>query len=388
MNGQRLSLHPMSARARFASDNYAGAQPEVLDGDRRGQQRPRASPTATTPWTAPRRRALPRAVRRRGAARSRSSTAPARTSSALQRGHATVGGGRSAPRPRTSTSTSAARPSGSAGFKLLTVADARRQAHARRSSRPRLVRFGDEHAVQPRVVSITQSTELGTLYTPDEIARARRAGARARDAPARRRRAARQRGRGARRAAARDHDRRRRRRRCRSAARRRAAAAARRSCSCAADLGDGVALPAQAVDAARVEDALPRRRSSTRCSTDDLWRAHRRARQRDGAAAGRRGRRHRRRRDHPARCRRTACSRSLPPGATEELQRDWRFYIWDETHGRGALDVLAGTRRAEDVDAFAAAGRTRSPPDGLPAVAGLAAQLDVGLCWPRRGSRG
>jgi threonine aldolase len=33
---------------------------------------------------------------------------------------------------------------------------------------PRLVRFGDEHAVQPRVVSITQSTELGTLYTLDE----------------------------------------------------------------------------------------------------------------------------------------------------------------------------------------------------------------------------
>jgi threonine aldolase len=35
---------------------------------------------------------------------------------------------------------------------------------------PRLVRFGDEHAVQPKVVSITQSTELGTLYTPEEIA--------------------------------------------------------------------------------------------------------------------------------------------------------------------------------------------------------------------------
>lgn len=34
---------------------------------------------------------------------------------------------------------------------------------------PRLVRFGDEHAVQPRVVSITQSTELGTLYTVDEV---------------------------------------------------------------------------------------------------------------------------------------------------------------------------------------------------------------------------
>lgn len=33
----------------------------------------------------------------------------------------------------------------------------------------RLVRFGDEHAVQPKVVSITQTTELGTLYTIDEI---------------------------------------------------------------------------------------------------------------------------------------------------------------------------------------------------------------------------
>ncbi|WP_029287210.1 low specificity L-threonine aldolase [Cellulomonas sp. HZM] len=30
--------------------------------------------------------------------------------------------------------------------------------------------FGDEHRAQPGVVSITQSTELGTLYTPDEIA--------------------------------------------------------------------------------------------------------------------------------------------------------------------------------------------------------------------------
>ncbi|HEY5156069.1 MAG TPA: aminotransferase class V-fold PLP-dependent enzyme [Acidimicrobiales bacterium] len=30
--------------------------------------------------------------------------------------------------------------------------------------------LGDEHHVQPRVVSITQSTEMGTLYQPDEIA--------------------------------------------------------------------------------------------------------------------------------------------------------------------------------------------------------------------------
>jgi len=30
--------------------------------------------------------------------------------------------------------------------------------------------FGDEHRAQPLVVSITQSTEVGTVYTPDEVA--------------------------------------------------------------------------------------------------------------------------------------------------------------------------------------------------------------------------
>ena len=34
--------------------------------------------------------------------------------------------------------------------------------------------FGSEHHVQPAVVSITQSTELGTVYTPDEVAALRR----------------------------------------------------------------------------------------------------------------------------------------------------------------------------------------------------------------------
>ena len=33
----------------------------------------------------------------------------------------------------------------------------------------KLTRLGDEHAVQPGVVSVTQSTELGTLYTVDEL---------------------------------------------------------------------------------------------------------------------------------------------------------------------------------------------------------------------------
>jgi threonine aldolase len=33
----------------------------------------------------------------------------------------------------------------------------------------RIARVGDEHAVQPHLVSISQCTELGTLYTPDEM---------------------------------------------------------------------------------------------------------------------------------------------------------------------------------------------------------------------------
>jgi len=33
----------------------------------------------------------------------------------------------------------------------------------------RIARVGDQHASQPRVISISQSTELGTVYTPEEI---------------------------------------------------------------------------------------------------------------------------------------------------------------------------------------------------------------------------
>jgi threonine aldolase len=54
------------------------------------------------------------------------------------------------------------------GLKLLTVPAADGKLTPELVER-RLVRLGDEHAVQPRVVSITQSTELGTLYTPAEL---------------------------------------------------------------------------------------------------------------------------------------------------------------------------------------------------------------------------
>jgi threonine aldolase len=54
------------------------------------------------------------------------------------------------------------------GIKLLTVATPDGKLTPELVM-PKLVRFGDEHAVQPKVISITQSTELGTVYTPDEI---------------------------------------------------------------------------------------------------------------------------------------------------------------------------------------------------------------------------
>src|SRR5438132_11045388 len=54
------------------------------------------------------------------------------------------------------------------GFKVLPLptadgklrpADVRRHLHG----------FGDEHHVQPKVISITQSTEFGTVYSPEEV---------------------------------------------------------------------------------------------------------------------------------------------------------------------------------------------------------------------------
>jgi threonine aldolase len=47
----------------------------------------------------------------------------------------------------------------------------------------------------------------------------------------------------------------------------------------------------------------------------------------------------------------------LPPDATERLQREWSFYVWDE--GTGEVRWMTAWDTApEDVDAFAAAVRT------------------------------
>jgi threonine aldolase len=59
-------------------------------------------------------------------------------------------------------------PEWNAGLKLLPVATPDGKLTPELVA-PRLVRFGDEHAVQPRVLSITQSTEMGTVYALDEV---------------------------------------------------------------------------------------------------------------------------------------------------------------------------------------------------------------------------
>jgi threonine aldolase len=58
-------------------------------------------------------------------------------------------------------------PEAIAGVKLLLASSEHGKVSPAEVERL-ITRVGDEHAVQPRVVSISQSTELGTLYTPEE----------------------------------------------------------------------------------------------------------------------------------------------------------------------------------------------------------------------------
>jgi threonine aldolase len=59
-------------------------------------------------------------------------------------------------------------PEAIAGLKLL-LAEAVDGKLTPETADALIVRIGDEHQVQPRVVSITQSTELGTVYSLDEV---------------------------------------------------------------------------------------------------------------------------------------------------------------------------------------------------------------------------
>ncbi len=61
-------------------------------------------------------------------------------------------------------------PEAFTGCKLLSVSTANGKLTVE-SIAKHMHGFGDPHHVQPKVISITQSTEMGTVYTPDEIKR-------------------------------------------------------------------------------------------------------------------------------------------------------------------------------------------------------------------------
>jgi threonine aldolase len=211
-------------------------------------------------------------------------------------------------------------------------------------------RIGDEHVVQPRVVSITQSTELGTVYSPDAIA-ALADWAHAHDML------------------------------LHVDGSRLANAAAALGCSLAAlttDVGvDALsfggtkngAMGAEAVVLLREElaaDFLYRRKQAMQLGsklryvsaqldallTDDLWRrnaAHANAMARRLAAGVRdlEGVRI----TQPVEA--NVVFAILDPAVTERLQQDWPFYVWDEHTGEVRW-MAAWDTAPEDVDAFAA----------------------------------
>jgi threonine aldolase len=218
---------------------------------------------------------------------------------------------------------------------------------------PRLIRFGDEHAAQPRVVSITQSTELGTVYQPDEVqALADQAhthgmllhvdGARLANA-----------------AAALD---------CSLAAittdvgvdvlsfgaTKNGALGAEAVVLLRADLGDGI----QFMRKQSMQLASKMRFISAQLDVllaDDRWRepaahANAMARRMRDALAGVDGVEF----NQPVEA--NALFAVLPPGVAEELQRDWRFYTWDESTGEVRW-MCSWDTTPEQVDAFAGAVR-------------------------------
>jgi len=236
------------------------------------------------------------------------------------------------------------------GFKLLTVAAPDGKLTPELVER-RIVRIGDEHAVQPGVVSVTQSTELGTLYTPDELraladlahAHAMRLhvdGARLANAaaalgvPLR--------------AITTDAD---------------ADAVSFGGTKAGLMLGEAIVLLGDGL-----EGAMPylRKQSMQLASkmryvaaqfeallTDELWRraaghANAMAARLAAAVEGLDGVRI----TQPVQA--NVVFAGLPPGVAERLQAEWGFYTWDEHTGEVRW-MCAHDTRAEDVDAFAAA---------------------------------
>jgi threonine aldolase len=154
----------VSERTSFASDNYAGALPEVIEAIAAANAG-HAPSYGADDWT------------RRAEERFREHFGPdARAYLVLNGTGANVVALRALTRPWDAVVCAetahlnvdeCGAPEQVAGLKLLTLPTPDGKLTPELVAR-RLVRFGDEHAVQPRVVSITQSSELGTVYSVDE----------------------------------------------------------------------------------------------------------------------------------------------------------------------------------------------------------------------------
>ena len=158
-----LSLLPVKS---FASDNYAGVHPEVLAAVAQANEG-HAVAYGGDPWTSRAQEVL-RGHFGPGAESlfvfngsganvlaMRCVCRPWQAVICAESAHANVDEGGA--------------PEAIAGVKLLTAPSGDGKL-TESDIRARVTRLGDEHAVQPRLVTITQSTEMGTRYTPEEIA--------------------------------------------------------------------------------------------------------------------------------------------------------------------------------------------------------------------------
>jgi threonine aldolase len=150
----------------FASDNYAGAHPEILASLAAANEE-HAVAYGADPWT----------DRAQEALRDHFG-AHAQTFLVFNGSGANVLAIRAACRPWEAVICAqsahvnvdeAGAPESLAGVKLLAVPTPDGKLSPDQVV-ALLTRAGDEHAVQPRLVSITQTTELGTRYRPQEIA--------------------------------------------------------------------------------------------------------------------------------------------------------------------------------------------------------------------------
>ena len=352
----RRGLHVSDTRRsdppRIRQRQPRGRAPGGPRRDRRGERGPRARVRRRRLH-----RAGPRGASRSTSARTRRSpspsTAPAPTSSSLATALPPVGSGRSAPRIS------------SHQHRRMRRARAHRQREARARRDPG--RQADARACATRISPASASSttcsrassrsrtsrELGGVYTPDELRGARRPRPRARacSCTSTARGSATPRlaaacpcgalavGCGRRRALLWRHQERHARRRGGRAVRRRA-------------IGRS-AVRAQAERAALVEDAIRRRRSSSRCSraTCGIECASHANAMAARLAGGGAGGGHR---DHASRRRQRGLRHPAAARSRRRLQERFRFYVWDEARNEVRW-VTSWDTAEEDVDALVAA---------------------------------